>query len=512
MKPIRYFVALSFLIFCLSRQQSLAQAALAQVDLGPKITNDMLSRAMAVYGMNSRAAEPYSIIETGKRYRYDHLVHPDSAWVDDYNRVVHVFPAENELEVGLYSQELGSSEVDSMRSIRKAGAWYELREAYALRYDSTRSKEMYNQLIFNYPALLLADVLSHKEQFKWKTSGILQGLPVMTFGYTDVTGISWMISFDNKTAQIVQAESVKDHELLGDVTVSYRYTEYLKLRNVHFPSHVVLKENERTICDLQQSMIMNTGYQPASLPDSLPDAEAAKAVNHYITRDQIRIIPVAQNLYSIELPQTNNRLMLALFKDYSVLLEGAFNSRNGDMVMDTLRKMFPAQPVKYASYSHFHDQYIGFVRSQVYHDVTLLFPPGNLSWVRTIVNGKHTITMDSLSERNKAMKYELVPQKKIIKDSRNRLEIFQVGPNHTAEYLVFYFPKQKIAFTGDLVFVKDTEPVPAAGERTRKLYKRMQQLKWRVDTIYTSWPLQGYGVKNVMPYSDLQKACTAESH
>lgn len=95
-----------------------------------------------------------------------------------------------------------------------------------------------------------------------------------------------------------------------------------------------------------------------------------------------------------------------------------------------------------------------------------------------------------------------------IADDKTEMIIYFIGEKsaHTKDYLIYYFPKEKILFEDDLVWIFKSGEIKKAGNRQAGLYYAIKDLGIEVDTIIQSWPVKDYGVKTVIPFEDLEKS------
>ena len=95
-----------------------------------------------------------------------------------------------------------------------------------------------------------------------------------------------------------------------------------------------------------------------------------------------------------------------------------------------------------------------------------------------------------------------------ISDGNYEMEIYYIGKksDHTVDYQVYYFPKEKLLFQDDLIWIKREGAIKKAGARQIGLYNAIKELNLKVDTIIQSWPVSDYGVKTVIPFLDLEQS------
>lgn len=88
----------------------------------------------------------------------------------------------------------------------------------------------------------------------------------------------------------------------------------------------------------------------------------------------------------------------------------------------------------------------------------------------------------------------------------NALEIHNVESGHTDEYFIFWFPRQKVLLSGDLLFYRPGKPLTG---RSKQLCATIARLGLDVETCIATWPLDGYGTRNVVTGAELREACAA---
>jgi hypothetical protein len=128
------------------------------------------------------------------------------------------------------------------------------------------------------------------------------------------------------------------------------------------------------------------------------------------------------------------------------------------------------------------------------------------------VNAKHTLNPDSLQLQPQPLIFEEIKDSLTISDSRTEMVIYFIGEKseHTKDYLIYYFPEEKLLFQGDLVWISKKGEVEKAGNRQAGLYNAIKDLDIKVETIIQSWPVSDYGVKTIIPFEDLEKSMNME--
>lgn len=212
---------------------------------------------------------------------------------------------------------------------------------------------------------------------------------------------------------------------------------------------------------------------------------------------------IAAHLFSIDLVTLNMRVFVAEFSDHLMVFEGAWDPRNSDPIVASIREHFQ-KPVRFYAFSHIHSQYFAGTRSFVHEGATVLVPPTTAPLIETMVQQGRRLRPDALAAEPRPLRIETVPKRRRLQDRVNTVEIHNVESGHTDEYLIVYFPRQKVLLTGDLLFYY---PGKALTGRSRQLCETVRKLGLHVETYVATWPLDGYDTKNVVTRDEMQAAC-----
>lgn len=134
----------------------------------------------------------------------------------------------------------------------------------------------------------------------------------------------------------------------------------------------------------------------------------------------------------------------------------------------------------------------------------MLVPPTTAPLIESMVQQGRRLRPDSLAAEPHPLRMETVPQLRRLEDEMNTAEIHNVESGHTDEYFIVYFPRQKVLLTGDLLFYYPGKPLSG---RSLKLCETVRTLGLDVETYVPTWPLDGYGTKNVVTRDEMQAAC-----
>jgi glyoxylase-like metal-dependent hydrolase (beta-lactamase superfamily II) len=193
---------------------------------------------------------------------------------------------------------------------------------------------------------------------------------------------------------------------------------------------------------------------------------------------------------------------------FLVVAEAPLESKNGELIIKEAKKIAPHKPIKYFVFGHHHPQYLGGVRPFINNGTTILTHSSNTDYLKQVATFKHTIQPDALQMSNKPLLFEVVDEKRIIKDSNFEMQIIHIGwmSKHTDDYLVYYFPKYKLLFEDDLVWIKKEGGAKPAGERQKGLYDAIKKYGLDVETIIQSWPINYMEVKTEISFKELEES------
>jgi hypothetical protein len=308
----------------------------------------------------------------------------------------------------------------------------------------------------------------------------------------------------NKKKSIVEKISVLSHDdLYGDVVTFYQYLHYKKINRIQTPTTIVISKINYHLADIVE-------LQNVSIFDSAKSILIAPA-NYSIPNDkpivpEISIEKYQDHIYFIACKHTDDRVLLVEFDTFLLVAEAPLSAENGELIIAKIKGLFPTKPIKYFVFGHHHPHYIGGIRAFIHKGATILPALYNIDYVKDIATMQHSLKPDSLQLQPKKILYEGVAKSKIITDGNIEMNIIWIGnqSEHTDDYLIYYFPKQKLLFQDDLVWIKKEGAAKKASKRQAGLYNAIKNLKLDVDTIIQSWPVADYGVKTIIPFADVE--------
>lgn len=315
------------------------------------------------------------------------------------------------------------------------------------------------------------------------------------------------IGFNINTKTVDEIRVLYDHEMYGDVTKTISYGEYkTTTAGALYPTAIVVNElgvNQHTISisettdgTFKDSILAKI---PADYQLTNESEETAIDIEHVEYKPQIHFL---------NFKHTDDRVLVVELDSFLVVAEAPLESKNGELIIKEAKKIAPNKPIKYFVFGHHHPHYLGGVRPFINNGTTILTHSSNTDYLKQVATFKHTMQPDALQMSNKTLVFEVVDEKKIIKDSNSEMQIIHIGwmSKHTDDYLVYYFPKYKLLFEDDLVWIKKEGGAKPAGERQKGLYDAIKKYGLDVETIIQSWPINYMEVKTEISLKELEKS------
>ena len=327
----------------------------------------------------------------------------------------------------------------------------------------------------------------------------------MALYHTTINQTVVRLAIRKRDSLLAQVEMLSDDVLLGDISSSYTYEDYKQQDGIYYPVAIrVTKVNGKA---QDQVTILASRIQteapvlltppPGYLLKPLPKLEPLIQVVHYSSR-----------IHFLELKHTDDRVLIVEFDQFMLVAEAPLNSQNGELIIREAKKIAPSKPIRYFVAGHHHPHYVGGVRPFVHRGSTILFGKDMGEYVRYLVAAPHTLHPDSLQLKPRQLHTEEIRDKKVISDGPFEMQIFCIGKKsaHTNNYLIYYFPAEKLLFQDDSAWIPKQGSIGKASDRQAALYHAIKDLGLNVDTVVQSWPVADYGVKTMIPFVDLEQS------
>ena len=299
-------------------------------------------------------------------------------------------------------------------------------------------------------------------------------------------------------------------DMLGDMVETISYSDFTTLEGLHYPQNIIISR----IHDTQDSISLGSGEILGKVEPLLQRPEGYAVEAEIELEKGVHLEQLSDHIYGVNIPESESRAFLVEFSDFLVAIDVPFSSGIGEMVLTEGRRIAPEKPVRYFAFGHHHPWYLGGVRPFIRNGATILCREENIDYVRFLATAPHSIDPDSLYLSPVPLRTELVDSIMTISDGEYEMNIYHIGMKsaHTSDYLLFYFPSEKILIEGDLTWIAAAGPIGKAGARQIALYNTIRESGLDVETIFQTWPVSaGNRVKSAFSFSDLEASIPSES-
>jgi glyoxylase-like metal-dependent hydrolase (beta-lactamase superfamily II) len=333
------------------------------------------------------------------------------------------------------------------------------------------------------PALQILLLRDHAESLRWLGSRGEGGARLTGVSYAEPDGAVYELWLDAATKRLIRLEWLRDDPVDGDQLASYTYSGYRVEKGIPVPSRLVECRNGELVRDDSLAIAIDTrpadalfappasGYTEIRNPQ--PGGAAAEPVKK-----------LADNVWLLQQLPGGNRVMFVAFRDYVLVFETPTPQEAATAVLEAVRRTVPGKPVRYAAFTHHHDDHGGGLRPYIAEGVTIVTTPSNRAFVEHVAKTKHTLRPDALSTAPRAPVVETFTGKRVFTDGEMAVELHDIGPtSHVDEIVMAWLPREKLVFQGDLLILPDRgEPGPA-NSLTVEFARAIDSLGLDVQTI-----------------------------
>lgn len=298
-------------------------------------------------------------------------------------------------------------------------------------------------------------------------------------------------------------------ELYGDVTTSYLYSSYVTNEMLTYPAIIKVEKFNGKVIENVKVLAKEVVFNEFTLLDKPKDYKLVSPIEE--SKPEIKVTKYNNYIHFIDLKHTDDKVMVVEIDDYVLVAEAPINSKNGELIIAEVKKIAPLKPIKYFVFGHHHPHYLGGLRAFVHQETTILCTDISKDYVEYIANAPHTISPDSLQLNPKKVKTQTILDSLVLGKNKEMIIYFMGEKSaHTKDYLIYYFPKDKLLFQDDLCSIPKEGPITKARARQIGLYNFIKELNLDVDTIIQSWPVTNHKLKTIFPFTDLEESVLME--
>jgi glyoxylase-like metal-dependent hydrolase (beta-lactamase superfamily II) len=340
-----------------------------------------------------------------------------------------------------------------------------------------------HQLRRELPAFELLEVRNRPESVRWVGEGTVGGRRLQGVSYAQPNGAVYTLWLDAATRRLTRLEWLRDDAVDGDQVASYEYSGYRVENGIPVPTRLVERRNGELIRDDTLSYTFDS--RPAEtlfVAPSIGFTETADFRPPGVESEPVR--KLAENVWLLQQLPGGNRVMFVAFRDHVLVFETPTPQGAANAVLDAVRRTVPGKPVRYATFSHHHDDHGGGLRPYIAEGVTVVTTPKARTFVEHVAKATHTLRPDALSRNPRAPVIETFTKKRVFTDGEMTVELHDIGPtSHVDEIVMAYLPNAKLIFQGDLLILPNRGQPAPANTLTVEFAKAIERLGLDVQTI-----------------------------
>jgi glyoxylase-like metal-dependent hydrolase (beta-lactamase superfamily II) len=307
-----------------------------------------------------------------------------------------------------------------------------------------------------------------------------------------------------ETGLLTAVERLTTDPTEGDGVTSTTFSNYRRVAGVMLPGRRVGRTGSDVTSDVRyERLSVNEGIDEACL--SIPESFSVWPAPG--PRPETAAVKLGDGVYLLQALGDAYNALAVLFADHVLVIEAPENETPSGLSAQALRLVAGisgGRPIRYFAFTHFHTDHGGGVRDYIAEGATILATASTKTWVEQVATTRFEIVPDRLARQPRAPSVRVVEDRFVLEDATQRVEFHMVPWDHAREEFVFYLPKARLLFEGDL-FASGQGETPVAQRVAELLARTIRERGLAVETIV--------GVHGKpRPIGDLDKAIERRRH
>lgn len=316
---------------------------------------------------------------------------------------------------------------------------------------------------------------------------------------------------DSKTGRVLKINFIAPltfKGLFGDELTVFEYFDYKEAKGgFHYPSLVVVSRDNAALKDTVKIEGINT--LPTFVEPLQKPAQYHYAKEPVEEELNLSVDSFSEHIKFITVENIGSRSIVVEFNDHVLVGEAPLSSRVGEAIIQKVKEIHPAKPIRYFVFSHYHNWYIGGIRAFVHKGAEIICYDSIANYIGNVINRNRSIDPDSLAMNRSKLKIKMRTGDLVLNDGQYEMRILHLGrlSMHTLDYSVYYFPEEKLVFDGDNLWFENNRPIAKASKRTVQFYDFLKSKNIEVKTLAHSWPVDTtYNLKKFVDFGEFEQS------
>lgn len=341
-----------------------------------------------------------------------------------------------------------------------------------------KEKYLYESLIFN-PNLLLQFMLRDASMNSFISSDDKHHI----IRHNNGSGNVFFLFINSKSYYLERIEQPMYDPVTGDYFRTITYSKYDIQDGYQAPGKVTIHKDSTLVYDLSIDLI-----------EMLPRVDYGSTVlRQQKVGDWLKVVPM---------DEWNSRSVIADMGDFLVVLGPPATTEAAYTLLDNIKKAYNGKEVKYCVVSHYHPEHIGGVRPFMEEGAMIVTTEKMQPYFQQMARNKHTYSKDVRLKKFISPKFLFIKSNgQEIRANNKKIELYLLNKKsrHTDEYLISYFPNDKILVEGDLVNTSNLREGRTLNAQEKGLVEFLDAVKVSPKQIIQTWPAKN--TPNVFDYN-----------